>query len=70
MKNETVSIWLEIHFRMNSDFHNHHHDPSELKTRITKITQTAFHRLRVWKEYFYRFSDSPYNLKYVLDADE
>ena len=55
---------------MNSDFHNHHHDPSKLKTRITRIPQTAFHRLRVWKEYFYRFSDSPYNLKYVLDADE
>lgn len=65
MKDETISIWLEIGLRKETDFKNAYY--TKPGVRLTKIPVTEFYKLRVWKEYFFRYSDSPYDPQYVMD---
>lgn len=57
---------MEIGLRKDTDFKNAYYKKDAV--RQTKIPVTSFYRLRVWKEYFFRFSDSVYDHNYVLDC--
>jgi hypothetical protein len=57
---------MEIGLRKNTDFKNQYY--TKPGSRQTKIPMTSFYKLRVWKEYFFRFSDSVYDQNYVLDC--
>ena len=57
---------MEIGLRKNTDFKNEYY--TEKGSRQTKIPMTSFYKLRVWKEYFFRFRDSVYDQNYVLDC--
>jgi hypothetical protein len=68
VKDETISIWLEIGLRAKSDFKNPYYSkPGE---RLSKIPVTDFYKMRVWKEYFFKFSDSANDPQYVMDSNE
>ncbi len=58
LRTETVSIWLEINLRRDTDFKNPYFNPIQQLTTITRIPVTCFYKLRVWKEYFFRFTES------------
>ena len=57
---------MEIGLRKNTDFKNEYY--TKPGKRQTKIPMTSFYNLRVWKEYFFRFSDPVYDQNYVLDC--
>ena len=38
--------------------------------RLAKIPVTDYYQLRVWKEYFFKFSDSIHDPQYILDNQE
>ena len=52
---ETISVWLEVDMRKESDFKNPYCQGAESLTRQTRIPTTDFVKLRVWKEFFMRF---------------
>ena len=56
VKDETISIWLEIQLRKDTEFKNDYY--TKPGVRLAKIPVTDYYQLRVWKEYFFKFSDS------------
>ena len=52
---ETISAWLEVDMRKESDFKNPYCQGAESLTIYTRIPTTDFVKLRVWKEFFMRF---------------
>lgn len=65
-----MSIWTEIDLRKKTDFKNPYFKHISQLTKVKSIPVTEFYRLRVWREYFYKFSDSIYDPNYVLDSNE
>ena len=61
---------MEINLRKNTDFKNPYYTTPDTLLRLTIIPKTAFHKLRVWREYFFRFSDSVHDSSYKLDYNE
>jgi hypothetical protein len=55
LKNTSISVWFEVNLRKDTDFKN----PYCLSPqRLTCIPETDYHKLRVWREYFFQFSES------------
>ena len=53
----TISIWMEINLRKNSEFRNPYFDKDAQQARLMRIPKPEAYHLRVWREYFFRFSD-------------
>jgi len=54
---ESISIWMEINLRKKSEFKNPYYDEKVPSSRLTRIPKPEYHHLRIWREYFFRFSD-------------
>ena len=39
-------------------------------TRVMEIPMTDYYKLRVWKEYFFKYTESSHNQDYQVDRDE
>jgi hypothetical protein len=64
-------MWLEINLRKNTDFKNPLFDPTKNGVRITRIPKPDYYQLRVWREYYFRFTEqSGESATYKKDACE
>ena len=60
LRDETISVWLEVNLRRLKDFKNPYYDPSSNKLeRVTQVRTTEHYKLRVWREYFFQHTSSP-----------
>lgn len=48
---------MEINLRKNSEFRNPYYDKDVQQARLMRIPKPEAYNLRVWREYFFRFSD-------------
>lgn len=60
---------MEVELRKKSDFKNPYYQLEQVK-RITSIPITNYYKLRFWKEYFFRFSESVADPIYFMDSRE
>ena len=71
IREQSISIWLEINLRKNTDFKNPLYDASKPGVRITRIPKTDYYQLRVWREYYFRFTEQCGEYaNYKMDACE
>lgn len=64
---------MEIGLRKESEFKNPYYLdlPYQEKRRLTKIPKSEYQHLRVWREYFFRFSEQNGETPgYKMDSDE
>jgi hypothetical protein len=70
-KDQSISMWLEINLRKNTDFKNPLYDPTKAGVRITRIPKPDYYQLRVWREYYFRFTEqSGESVSYKMDSCE
>ena len=55
IRDNTVSIFADIHLKKDKEFRNPYYVGSKYLARLTRIPVTAHHKLRVWKEFYYRY---------------
>jgi hypothetical protein len=48
---------VEINLRKKTDFKNPYYNAKISGNRLTRIAGPEYQKLRVWKEYFFRFSE-------------
>jgi hypothetical protein len=48
---------MEINLRRHNEFRNPYFDAKISGARLTRVPKPEYHHLRVWREYFFRFSD-------------
>jgi hypothetical protein len=65
LKQTSVSVWLEVNLRKDTDFKNPYFQGRG--NRLTEIPETDYHKLRVWREYFFSFSDGEQEPGYIWD---
>lgn len=57
MKEETISVWLEVSLRQLRDFKNPYFAQGGVGLqRVTQIRTTEHFKLRPWREYFFQYS--------------
>lgn len=63
---------MEVEFRKNTDFKNPYYQNQDFTSlkRLTRIPTTEFYKLRVWREFFFKFNDSIHDPLYTLDSYE
>lgn len=50
---------MEVNLRINSDFRNPYYRNELVRQEVVPVTD--YYRLRVWKEHFFRYTDSPHD---------
>lgn len=59
LSRNSVSIWMEVDLRKDFDFRNPYFFKSEKGVKLTQIPETNCYRLRIWSEYFFRYTTFP-----------
>ena len=57
LSSNTANIWMEINLRKNNEFRNPYYDENVTLSRLMRIPKPETYHLRLWREYFFRFSD-------------
>jgi hypothetical protein len=47
---------MEVELREKTDFANAYYQGVQKMKKVTRIPQTAYYKLRLWKEFYYRFA--------------
>jgi hypothetical protein len=50
-----MSVFTEAHLKKDKEFKNPYFVGLKFMTRLTRIPVTDYFKLRVWKEYYYRY---------------